>query len=50
MIDKSILNKAVLCIIGVGYIGLPLAEAFSKRLRVIGFDVDARKVERLNQS
>lgn len=50
MIDKSILNKAVIGIIGVGYVGLPLAEAFSKRLRVIGFDVDAGKVERLNQS
>lgn len=50
MIDKSILNKAVICIMGVGYVGLPLAEAFSKRLRVIGFDIDARKVERLNQS
>ena len=32
-------NKTV-CVVGLGYVGLPLAEAFSKHLRVIGFDID----------
>ena len=50
MIDKSTLNKATVCVIGLGYVGLPLAMAFSRSLKVIGFDVDAGKVEALNRS
>jgi len=40
-------NQATICIIGLGYVGLPLAEAFSKSLKVIGFDTDAQKVNQL---
>ena len=36
-------NKTV-CIIGLGYVGLPLAKAFSKHLKVIGFDIDEAKI------
>ena len=43
--DKS----AVICIVGVGYVGYPLAEAFSKHLRVIGYDTSENKVQELNQ-
>jgi len=50
MIDKSILNKATVCVIGLGYVGLPLATAFSRSLKVIGFDINAGKVEALNRS
>ena len=32
-------------IIGLGYVGLPLAVAFGKQLRTIGFDISAHKVE-----
>jgi len=42
-------NKTV-CIVGLGYVGLPLAEAFSKHLKVIGFDIDEEKVKRLSES
>lgn len=38
MVDKLMFNKAIVCVIGLGYVGLPLAEAFSKSLEVIGFD------------
>ena len=48
--SQLILDKATVCVIGLGYVGLPLAEAFSKSLKVIGFDIDADKVKRLNQS
>jgi UDPglucose 6-dehydrogenase/UDP-N-acetyl-D-galactosamine dehydrogenase len=40
-------NKTV-CIVGLGYVGLPLAEAFSKHLKVIGYDIDEAKVGKLN--
>ncbi|MBA7480176.1 UDP-N-acetyl-D-glucosamine 6-dehydrogenase [subsurface metagenome] len=43
-------SQAIVCVIGLGYVGLPLAEAFSRSLKVIGFDTDADKVKRLNQS
>ena len=42
-------NKTV-CIVGLGYVGLPLAETFSKHLKTIGFDIDEEKVKRLSES
>ena len=36
-------------IIGLGYVGLPLAHAFSKKYKVIGFDIDQKRVEELNK-
>ena len=43
-------NDPVVCIVGLGYVGQPLAEAFSRRLRgVIGFDVDADKIRALRE-
>ena len=41
-------NKTV-CIVGLGYVGLPLAEAFSKHLKTIGFDIDEEKIEDLKK-
>jgi len=34
-------------VIGLGYVGLPLCLEFAKKLSVLGFDIDERKVERL---
>ncbi len=45
-----VMDKTVVCVIGLGYVGLPLAEAFSRHLRVIGFDVDGRKLAKLKKS
>jgi len=43
-------NKAVIAIIGLGYVGLPLVREFSlKSIKVIGFDVDKEKVLLLNR-
>ena len=41
-------RSAVVCVVGVGYVGLPLAEAFSKHLKVIGYDLNEMKVEEMN--
>jgi UDP-N-acetyl-D-glucosamine dehydrogenase len=42
-------KEARVGVIGLGYVGLPLALAFTDRgFRVLGFDVDGRKVEQLN--
>ncbi|MBI2979879.1 MAG: hypothetical protein HYY41_03525 [Chloroflexi bacterium] len=32
----------VVCIVGLGYVGLPLAEAFARSTSVIGFDIDVK--------
>ena len=37
-----------IAIIGLGYVGLPLAMAFGKKYCVIGFDIDPKRVEELN--
>jgi UDPglucose 6-dehydrogenase/UDP-N-acetyl-D-galactosamine dehydrogenase len=44
----SITNKT-LCIVGTGYVGWELAKAFSKHLRVIGFDIDESQISKLHQ-
>lgn len=35
------------CVIGLGYVGLPLAILFAKKYDVVGFDVDTKKLEML---
>ncbi len=42
------LKEAVICIIGLGYVGLPLAEAFSRHFKVIGFDTNIKLVKELS--
>ena len=42
MKDKTV------CVVGLRYVGLPLAEAFSKHLKTIGFDIDNAKIRNLN--
>lgn len=36
-------------VIGLGYVGLPVALAFASRFRVVGFDIDRRRVEALRR-
>ena len=36
-----------ICIIGLGYVGLPLAHAFSKKYQVVGFDINKPRVDEL---
>lgn len=42
-------KKASLAVIGLGYVGLPVALAFAKKIRVIGFDTNARHIASLQQ-
>lgn len=45
--SEANLEKKIVCIIGLGYVGLPLAEAFSKHFKVIGFDINTEKINKL---
>jgi UDP-N-acetyl-D-glucosamine/UDP-N-acetyl-D-galactosamine dehydrogenase len=40
-------SKKAIAIIGLGYVGLPLAVEFGKQRSVIGFDINARRVTEL---
>jgi UDP-N-acetyl-D-galactosamine dehydrogenase len=42
-------KKASICIIGLGYVGLPLAVAFASKFEVIGFDIDPDRVRQLEE-
>lgn len=44
------MKKPVICVVGLGYVGGPLAEAFSQHFTTIGFDIDKRKIESLKKS
>jgi len=41
------MKHKTVCIVGLGYVGLPLAEAFAGEFKVIGFDIDTEKINRL---
>ena len=41
------LSEARIAIIGLGYVGLPLAVAFGRKFPTTGFDIDARRVAEL---
>jgi len=38
-------RETKLSVIGLGYVGIPLAVAFAKKVDVVGFDIDSQKVE-----
>jgi UDP-N-acetyl-D-glucosamine/UDP-N-acetyl-D-galactosamine dehydrogenase len=43
---QSLLKKEKkLAVIGLGYVGLPIALEFAKKIKVIGFDINAKRVE-----
>jgi len=42
-------QNPIIAVIGLGYVGLPLAAAFAKKYRVIGFDINSERVSELNK-
>ena len=42
------LKKLKLAIIGLGYVGLPLAVEFAKKRKVIGYDLNSTRIKELN--
>jgi UDP-N-acetyl-D-glucosamine/UDP-N-acetyl-D-galactosamine dehydrogenase len=45
--DRVDLSKAKIAIIGLGYVGLPLAVEFGKIFPVVGFDINSRRITQL---
>lgn len=53
--NKSIYNKLInketkLAVIGLGYVGLPIALEFARKIKVIGFDINADRVEQMKRN
>jgi UDP-N-acetyl-D-galactosamine dehydrogenase len=46
---KLLNSKILIGVIGQGYVGLPLSIEFGKKLNVIGFDIDSKRINELNQ-
>ena len=40
-------KNPTIAIIGLGYVGLPLAVAFAEKYKVIGYDIDAKRVDQI---
>lgn len=45
LLDK----KAKLAVIGLGYVGLPIALEFARKISVIGFDISSKRIEMMKQ-
>ena len=45
---RSLPSQPKVAVIGLGYVGLPLAVAFSRHVPVLGFDINAARVAELN--
>src|SRR6201991_2938079 len=48
--EDLIAKKAKLAVIGLGYVGLPIALEFARKISVIGFDINARRIDMMRAS
>ena len=42
--DKIVAGKEKIALVGLGYVGMPIAVAFARKVKVIGFDLNADKI------
>lgn len=43
--DRILAGEEAISLVGLGYVGMPIAVAFAKKVRVVGFDLNAKKIE-----
>ena len=43
--EKLLSKDAKLAVIGLGYVGLPIALEFAKQIKVVGFDINQERVD-----
>jgi UDP-N-acetyl-D-galactosamine dehydrogenase len=49
MLKKLIEGKASISVLGLGYVGLPIALAFAKKVKVVGFDINDERVKMMQE-
>ncbi len=42
--DKIVAGEEKISLVGLGYVGMPIAVAFAKKVKVVGFDLNAEKI------
>jgi len=47
--EDLIKKEKILSLIGLGYVGLPIALAFARKISVIGFDINSKRVEMMKK-
>src|SRR3954469_4912860 len=47
--QKIVKKEAQVALIGLGYVGLPIALAFAKKVKVIGFDIHEKRVDMMKK-
>ena len=47
--EKIVAGEEKIALVGLGYVGMPIAVAFAKKVKVIGFDLNAAKIELYKQ-
>lgn len=48
-IDKMDILEKKIAVIGLGYVGLPLAVEFGRKFKTVGFDINSKRVNELNE-
>ena len=43
--EKLVNGEEKLSLVGLGYVGMPIAVAFAKKIKVVGFDLNEKKIE-----
>lgn len=49
MYNQLVTKEKTLAVIGLGYVGLPIALAFARKIKVIGFDINAKRIQLMQQ-
>jgi UDP-N-acetyl-D-glucosamine/UDP-N-acetyl-D-galactosamine dehydrogenase len=49
MYQELVNKQRTLALVGLGYVGLPIALAFARKIKVIGFDISASRVEMMKK-
>lgn len=49
LFEKLVKGEEKLSLIGLGYVGIPIAVAFAKKIKVIGFDLNSEKIDLYKQ-
>lgn len=50
MVDELLSKKKKLAVIGLGYVGLPIALEFARKISVIGFDINQKRVDMMKNN
>ena len=47
--DTNFSENPTICVLGLGYVGLPLAVEFGKTYKTVGYELNEKRVQQLNQ-